>query len=784
MISIFMSEYNISYTLFSIFIALTSSIICFDIALNIVPKSNKQIGVLWAILAAFTFSLGTKTAFLVGISGLIESSTLGFRVPGVALSFTILFATSFLGIILLIKRTMPFIVAGILFTIGSSAAYFIISISNNTFFLSFSNKWFLLGVFSCFLFSTVGSFFFKKELRNNTPSKKWFVGLFFGISIIVLHHTSTKGLKLMIVGHPFSGGVIVPYLLLSVYLFMFIAFLGNRYHQKLQAEQLKWRSQERYYRSLYELNPLAIIMLDPSGKVININEMAERVAMMDKKEVLGKHFSCFLPEHVVAFTNQQFETALTGEVVEYEIQMYNASGEIIDVYVRNIPIALDNQIHGIYGMIKDITEEKRNMEKVQFMAYHAPLTNLPSKRKLVEDVSDKIGNRIPFSLIYLDLNGFKKTNDRYGHLAGDAVLKEIAKRLKENDNDGVAYHIGGDEFAITLPVVNYAEIETIVDALSKVIRQPITFHDFTLMVFASIGIARFPDDAKSMEELMQRADLAMYASKEHGRGELVFYHETLLKRVEERFLIEQDLKQALKNQEFEIYFQPQVEIRTGKLHGAEALLRWNHPQKGMLQPEVFIHVLEDTGLIVDVSEWIISQVLDSIHTWANAGCLFNHISVNVSAKHFEKHSLFNFIQDANKGSEICLQRLNIEITESVLINLDKSIESVKQLKKLGISISLDDFGTGYSSLSVLHQLPIDCLKIDKSFIKNFNTDSKILIQMILQMAKKLNVEVVAEGIETKQQLTFLIKEGCTYGQGYYFSKPLPRAEFEQKWLKK
>ncbi|MEH7224644.1 EAL domain-containing protein [Bacillus sp. JJ1566] len=783
MISIFMSEYNITYSLFSIFIALTSAMICFDIALNIVPIAQKQIGLLWTLLAAFTFSLGTKTAHIVGISGLVESSTSSFQIPEVIVSFMMVFITSFLGITLLIKRKTSFVVTGLLFTVGSSTSYFIIIMANNLFFLSFLNKWFLVGVLNCFIFSMVGSYLFKKGLLKGTSSKKWYVGAFFGISIIVLHHLSSKGFSHVTTGKIFAGGVVVPYLLLSVFLFMFIAFLGNWYQQKLHTEQQKFNKQERYFRPLYELNPIAIIMLDPTGVIIDLNRTSEKLAEMRKNEVLGLHFSHFLPEHEQEATKKHFEKVLSGEVVEYEVQLYNAAGDIIDVFVRNIPITVDDKIHGIYGMIKDITEKKRNMEKIHFMAYHTPLTNLPNKRKLSEDVAEKITKRIPFTLIYLDLNEFKKTNDRYGHLAGDAVLTAVANRLTEKDNHGIAYHIGGDEFAVTLPTVHYEEIEKIALGIADEIRLPISYQEYTLEVFASIGIARFPFDAESIEELLQKADLAMYASKEHGGNELVFYHETLLKKVEERFKLEQDLKEAIEKKEFEIYLQPQFEIQTGKLRGAEALLRWNHPEKGMLGPEVFIHVLEETGLIVDVGEWVITEVLGLIGKWKDAGYYFEKIAVNVSAKHFEKQSLYHFIQEVNEGGASCLQRLDIEITESALMNLEKSLDSVYQLKKLGISISLDDFGTGYSSLSVLHQLPIDYLKIDRSFIKNFNTDSKILIQMIIQMSNNLNVKVVAEGIETKEQLDFLINEGCTYGQGYYFSTPLPRADFEEKWLK-
>ncbi|WP_161974890.1 EAL domain-containing protein [Bacillus timonensis] len=574
----------------------------------------------------------------------------------------------------------------------------------------------------------------------------------------------------------FTSSLFFPFLIFSLFLCMFIAILGNRYQRKLN-------KQERYFRPLYDLNPSSIIMIDPSGFIIDLNPSSEKLTQMDKEDIIGLHFTHFLPKHEQEVTKQRFEKVLAGEVVEYEVQIHNSNGDMIDVFVRNIPIVVENKIHGIYGIIMDITKEKRNMEKIHFMAYHTPLTNLPNKRKLSEDVGEILAHRIPFSLIYLDLNEFKKTNDRYGHLAGDAVLMEVAKRLREVDDQGVAYHIGGDEFAVTLPEVQHEAIEKIALGIANEISLPITYHEFTLEVFASLGIARFPFDAETIEEILQKADLAMYASKELGRGHLVFYHDTLLKKVEERFKLEQDLKEALEKREFELYYQPQFEICTGKFCGAEALLRWNHPEKGILSPDVFIHVLEETGLIVDVGEWVITEVLGWICSWTEAGYEFEHISVNLSPKHFEKHSLCRFIEEVNHEHTSCLHRLDIEITESALINLEKSIDSVRELKKLGISISLDDFGTGYSSLSVLHQLPIDCLKIDRSFIQNFNSDTKALIQMIIQMADNLNVKVVAEGIETNEQLTFLINQGCTYGQGYYFSKPLPQTEFEEKWLK-
>ncbi|WP_449537995.1 putative bifunctional diguanylate cyclase/phosphodiesterase [Ferdinandcohnia sp. Marseille-Q9671] len=630
---------------------------------------------------------------------------------------------------------------------------------------------------------------FGKETNDSDDAKDSIrIGCVFGIAVIAAHYISLWGFQRTITDHWHHyvnlGKGMVPFLIVGVSFLLINVFIGNLYQQRLLKEQRRLKYQERYYQPLYELHPDAIIMLDTKGNILRLNPVAEKIGGMEKENLIGKHFQDFIPTHEQDIIKQRFESVLAGEVIEYEISMYNAIGKTIDIYVKNIPIIVDNKILGIYGIIKDITEVKKNIEKIEFMAYHAPLTNLPNQRRLIEDVATKIESNIAFSLLLLDLNEFKKTNDRYGHLAGDAVLKEVAKRLVKTSNGGVAYHIGGDEFVVTLPCAETYTIQEIAITIAKEICLPIRYNKFTLEVYTSIGIARFPSDGHSINELLQKADLAMYASKEKTDNEIVFYNENLLKKVEERFLLEQDLKDALEKKQFQIYFQPQFDLSTGKFRGAEALIRWNHPEKGILQPANFIHVLEETGLIVDVGEWILIEVLKAMQSWIDAGYDFQRISVNISAQHFEKQNLHTFIEDKIKVHSVCLRNLDIEITESALINLEKSIDSVMQLKDLGISISLDDFGTGYSSLNVLRELPIDCLKIDRSFIRNFDSDSKILIEMILNMAKKLNVKVVAEGIETKEQLDFLIAEGCDFGQGYYFSKPLPREEFVEKWLKR
>src|SRR5690606_19869360 len=382
MIPIYMSEYNVTYSIFSILIALSASIICFDIALNLIPKLPRRFGTLWTFIAAFTFSLGTKTAFIIGIAGLLESSTLRFQLLGVVISFFIMFVTDSFGLMLLLKKKTSYVEAAVLFTFGNSVTYFTLIMSNNIFTMSIFNGWFLLSVLICFILSMMSSYMFKKELQKDHHTKRGYTGVLFGISIIGLQHLSMRGLLQVLPSDNEIniGDIVAPFLLLSVFLFMFIAFIGNMYQQKLNTEQRKLKKQERSFRSLYELNPLAIIIMDVAGVIVDINRAAEGLAGMKQEDILGQHFIKFVPEEEPVFAKNQFAKALAGGVVEYEIHMYNTSSTVSDLFVRNIPITVDDSIHGIYGMIKDITDQKRNMEKVQFMAYHAPLTNLPNKR--------------------------------------------------------------------------------------------------------------------------------------------------------------------------------------------------------------------------------------------------------------------------------------------------------------------------------------------------------------------------------------------------------------------
>nr|WP_275695539.1 EAL domain-containing protein [Fredinandcohnia sp. SECRCQ15] len=879
--------------------------------LNIVRKSNGRRRNFWTILSSITLGIGIWTTHFIGIAALKNVATFHFNIGFLVASFIIILCTSFLGMLILTRSNISVLAASITFTIGISAMHYLGMYSYHTLSMSLNNKWFLLAVFIGFIFSLLCCTFFKKEW-GQTPSFKSGikVGGWLGFSFTAIHYISMNGAVHHAHHHPEDANLeqMIIFIVLGVIFLVFATIISNFYQQKLIKQMTKLKYQERYYRSLYDLNPDAIFMLDTEGNILNMNEAAAALSGFEIEEVLGGSFKHLIYKGDLNFMADQFLKSLEGKIIESEIRIYTTSNRVLDVYVKVIPVEIDGEVIGFYVVLRDITDIKSNilalqnaeskyrsiveenfvgvfiqqhdyiiyanammskmfgysteelqtltywdivaeedhpylkekiskriqdnqtyvhfsmkgkqkngehfyikvhssqfsfhndlaficsvidvtehvqsLKKVKFMAYHDSLTNLPNHRKLTNDLTEKIAQHESFSVMFLDLNAFKKTNDRYGHLAGDAVLKEVATRLNNLALQNTAYHIGGDEFTIVLLESDHLVIKEIAEKIALEIRKPILYKGHTLQISTSIGVANYPSDGENIEELLRKADLAMYTSKERFNNECVFYQAQLLTEVEERFQMEEDLKIAIDKEQFFLCYQPQVHLLTGELSGVEALIRWNHPKKGLLPPNVFIPLLEETGLIVEVGEWIIKDVFESLRNWMDRGYELPSISINISAKQFGRQNIYNLIDYANKGKRVCLQKLNIEITESAMIDFENSLDMIQKLKQLGLKISLDDFGTGYSSLSILHRLPIDYLKIDRSFISGFDKDSKVVIEMILTMAKRLNVKVVAEGIEKQEQIDFLIKEGCDYGQGYFFSKPLLKSEFEQIWLSK
>ena len=425
-------------------------------------------------------------------------------------------------------------------------------------------------------------------------------------------------------------------------------------------------------------------------------------------------------------------------------------------------------------------------EKMAHQAYHDNLTNLPNRAllndRLVTSLAHAHREIETLAVLFLDLDRFKIINDSLGHLFGDQVLCAVAERLQGcvRSEDTIA-RVGGDEFMILLPDIDNAiDAGSVAEKIIAVMRKPVYCDDQELHITTSIGISIYPDDGADSVTLMKQADIAMYRAKERGRNTYLFYTADMDALSQQRLTMENSLRKAIDGEELEIYFQPKVNTITREIISSEALVRWRHPELGMVPPEQFIPLAEETGLIVPIGEWMLKAACKQQKIWLDAGHLATRIAVNLSAQEIGRRYTFDTIEQILQNAGLAPEHLELEITENVLMhNSQSTITTLRRLKELGIHISIDDFGTGYSSLSYLRRFPIDTIKIDSSFVHEIphNAEDASIATAIIAMAHSLNLEVVAEGVENPQQLRFFQEQGCDAVQGYLLSPPVPAEEF-------
>ncbi|WP_018754215.1 EAL domain-containing protein [Paenibacillus terrigena] len=452
-----------------------------------------------------------------------------------------------------------------------------------------------------------------------------------------------------------------------------------------------------------------------------------------------------------------------------------------------------NNFIGSYSQLRDITERYLNEERHNYLAYHDELTSLPNRRSLHETLNYHIsssltsGKNIDLALMFLDLDHFKTINDAFGHSNGDILLKQVSSKLTQflGDN-GKVFRMGGDEFIFLFHNLNgQKEVTHIGKQIIDLFDTPFTINGSKFHVTASIGIAIYPNDGTDAETFMVYADNAMYKSKSKGRNNYTLFDSNMKSNSNEKdkLSLEVSLREALENKEFIVYYQPQVDLINKKIIGAEALLRWNSPDYGIVSPDVFIPILEENGLISQVGEWVLSEVCDQSKRWVEMGFPKFRIAVNLSSQQFLKDNLVEVISNTLIETGMDPNYLELEITETMTMDVERAINVLGQLNALGVRISIDDFGTGYSSLNYLKKFPIHTLKIDKSFVRDIMLDKNDsnIVSTIISMAHNLNLDVVAEGVETKDQLNFLQMKKCDVIQGYYFSKPLSVDDFEKSF---
>lgn len=442
---------------------------------------------------------------------------------------------------------------------------------------------------------------------------------------------------------------------------------------------------------------------------------------------------------------------------------------------------------GVVVVFHNVSEVKAMSMKMAHLAQHDFLTNLPNRvllnDRIAQAMETGIRNGTQVALLFLDLDNFKHINDSLGHVIGDGLLQSVSNRITEcvRNSDTVSRQ-GGDEFVILLEEIK--DIEDVALAADKILNVLIHVHTVTntaIHISASIGISIYPDHGIDAETLIKNADTAMYYAKQMGRNNYQFFENEMNKTAVQRLLIEDNLRIALEKKQFELYYQPKVNLITNQITGVEALLRWNHEEWGEVLPERFIAIAEDSGLIVPMGRWIICQACTQAMHWMNKGLPTITMAINISAKEFLQKDFVHSVQEILSKSGLPAHFLELEITESVLMHdAVSSTNILEQLKKIGVKLAVDDFGTGYSSLNYLQQFPIDVLKIDQSFVRHIasSIDEGVIVSAIISMGNSLKLKVIAEGIENQMQLEFLKDRHCEEGQGYFFSKPLSSEEFE------
>lgn len=485
-----------------------------------------------------------------------------------------------------------------------------------------------------------------------------------------------------------------------------------------------------------------------------------------------------------------------GNVVEgaFEGFFKGANGERRYLQGNVKPIVLHGETL-LLMVMNDISERKETEEKMEYMAYHDALTNLPNRMHLVERLENEIrrARRHHYygAVLFIDLDHFKNINDSLGHPVGDIVLKQVAQRLQHSvrEEDLVA-RLSGDEFVVVLTVLDQEldmaglKAGEVAEKIRKSVSEPYPYDDITLHVSCSIGIVVYSDNESSVHELLRFADTAMYQVKAKGRNAIEFFNLGMADKVSHQLKLESELHKALKENQFELYFQPKVGVTSGRILGGEALLRWNHPERGMISPGEFIPVLEASGLMIEVGQWVIEEGCRTLSHLARAGLWEQgmRLSLNISPRQFRGQSFVENMARTLEETPIPPKSLELELTEGVVIqSVEETITIMTALSSMGIDFSLDDFGTGYSSISYLKRLPVTTLKIDYSFVRDIVEDrnDRVLVETIVTMGQLLDLLVVAEGVENEQQLDILAGFGCDCYQGYYFSRPVPLEEFKQ-----
>lgn len=543
-------------------------------------------------------------------------------------------------------------------------------------------------------------------------------------------------------------------------------------------------SSETMFHSLFAHNPIAIGMFDRDGSWLRANEAAHALLGYSEAELRELRFVSLLQEDESAGRLTEDDVPLGRESRHLELTLRHKIGYRVDVGATLVPYRHEDEWAGYFAILQDMTKRKRTEQHIRHMAYYDDLTGLPNRRLFKEKLSDALkaartsGSGV--AVLFLDIDRFKLVNDGFGYEYGDMLLMHIAERFTHciGEHDFLA-HTEGDEFTFFYANIAAADIAAAAERIIASLEKPFAIGEHQLHVTSSIGIAySSPAEPEDADGLMKNADIALSKAKEKGRNNFQLFSSALKSMSIRRLKLESELRRAMQEGEFRLYFQPQVDVRRGAIVGAEALVRWLHPERGLIPPTEFIPVAEENGYIVDIGEWVLREACAAGKSWQLAGLPPIPVSVNLSVRQFLQLQLRDNIVRILEQTGLDPAYLELEITESMTMDVDYAAERLHELKQLGLAISVDDFGTGYSSLHYLKKFPIDKLKIDRSFVRDIMTDpgDAAIVAAIIAMTHHLRLDVIAEGVETEDQLRYLHRNGCHLVQGYWYSPPVPADE--------
>lgn len=790
-------SYSPGLVVLSVLIAVLASYTSFHAAGRLKTSSSKHKAV-WAMSGGLCLGGGIWSMHFIAMLALDMGMTVTYEPLLLVLSIVFAVAASWLAffILLFFKPSVQWHLLGAVFIgsgivsmhyIGMAAMQMNAEIQYNPLLVTLSVVIAYLASFTALrLLSAVPS------IRKRLWKEFGFIGssLLMGAAISGMHYTGMAGASFEhgSAGMAMDSGTIHTEILsifigIGIMTILIITIIVAVFDRQIEFKKDQLNYIDNLYRGIIHTANDAIITSNMDMMIVSWNAAAERIFGHRQADIIGEPLSTIIPS---AYQRRVEYFHKTGEEVEHA-SLVELEGLHREGHTFPLELSFSRQGTGeqkVYtGIVRDISERTRQNERIQELIYRDDLTRLPNRRMLNEHLTHMLEQRPRENLavLFVDLDRFKNVNDVYGHRIGDELLIIAAERMQKllRETDFLARQ-SGDEFVIILPESTGYRAGNTAHSLVEILNELITIEKNELFISASIGISVYPEDGKTAEDLLKHADTAMYKAKSSGANQYCFFTLDMNEEVSKKMLLESGLRKGILSEEFLLYYQPQVDVGSGEVKGYEALVRWRHPELGMVPPGEFISLAEETGLIIPLGRWILQEACRQMAEWKAAGSTVDRMSVNISTLQFQQPDFLKMVTQILETTGLSPEYLEIELTESIVQDPERSVPLMEQIRAKGIRISLDDFGTGYSSLSYLKDFPLNTLKIDKTFMDNIEDGQReeAIVETIIHMAQRLGFNVIAEGIEKSSQLSLLSEKSCQEYQGYYFSPPLPAEAIE------